>query len=82
MSLYEMEIFANIEVMDPAKPRIFASIDEAVHHLASRLECRDVWQMDILRAYLKEKLIPIDNGEFKYNEGHRSARIWWDSSHV
>jgi SAM-dependent methyltransferase len=78
--LYEMGIYADVEVMDPAPPRFFDSLDEAVAHLAGRLECRENWQNDIVRSYLMEKLVTAPDGRLQYNEGHRSAKIWWDNS--
>jgi SAM-dependent methyltransferase len=79
-ALYEMEIYANIEVMDPAPPRTFDSVKEAVRYMAGRLECTTDWQKEIVESYFSEKLRPLMDGRYIFEEGHRSAKIWWDNA--
>jgi SAM-dependent methyltransferase len=80
--LYEMGIYANVEVMDPAPPRIFDSIENAVKSVSGRLLCTEKWQIKIVRSYFTDTLLPTDDGRYFYEEGNISAKIWWDNARV
>ena len=78
--LYEMGIYAHLEVMDPAPSRTYDSVDQAVKHMAGRMECTEEWQIDIVRSYFEDKLNHTPDGRYLFEEGHLSAKIWWDNS--
>jgi len=78
--LYEMGIYAHIEVQSPAPPRIFETVDQAVRHMAGRLNCTEEWQIQIITNYYRERMEHCPDGRYLCEEGHRSAKIWWDIS--
>ncbi|MFH0966902.1 MAG: class I SAM-dependent methyltransferase [Methanobacteriota archaeon] len=77
--LYEMGIYAHIEVMDPASPHRYESVEEAADQYFERLECTQEWQKELVLTYFREWLIPSGNGGYLFGEGTRNAKIWWDS---
>ncbi|HWQ66560.1 MAG TPA: class I SAM-dependent methyltransferase [Methanospirillum sp.] len=80
-ALYEMEIFAHIEVMTPAPPHRYESAQEAASKFFGRLECTHEWQKDLVLAYFRECLIPSDTGGYQFGGGERNAAIWWENQH-
>ena len=78
--LYEMGIYAHIEVMDPAPPHSYDSVEQVVKSMTGRLECTEEWQREIIRSYIREKVLPTADGTYLFGGGHRSAKIWWDNS--
>ncbi|PKL60206.1 MAG: methyltransferase type 12 [Methanomicrobiales archaeon HGW-Methanomicrobiales-4] len=77
--LYEMGIYANIEVMNPAPPHRYESAEEAAGQFFGRLECREEWQKERVLTYFRERLIPSEQGGYLFGGGSRNAKVWWDS---
>lgn len=78
--LYEMGIYANVEVMDPAPPHRYESAEEAADQYYGRLECTQEWQKEVVLSYFRDRLIPSGDGGFHFGGGNRNAKIWWDTT--
>ncbi len=77
--LYEMGIYANLEVMDPAPPAVYDSIEQAVRSASKRLVCTEEWQHGVVQTYFRRNARQTPDGKFQAGGGHRSATIWWDN---
>ncbi len=77
--LYEMGIYANLEVMEPAPPATYESIEQAVRSAVKRLECTEEWQYKIVQTYFTRHASMTPDGRVLAGGGHRSATIWWDN---
>jgi SAM-dependent methyltransferase len=76
--LYEMGIYAHVEVMAPAPPHLYESAEHAAGQFFKRLECTHVWQKDLVLTYFRERLIPSDQGGYLFGGGSRNAKVWWE----
>jgi len=77
--LYEMRIYANLEVMEPAPPALYDTIEQAVRSASKRLGCTEEWQRRIVENYFSEHACLTPDGKYLAGGGHRSATIWWDN---
>lgn len=75
--LHDMGIYANIRV-DPIKSmHTYDSLDEAVTWWAERRDIEPE-KIPVIRDYLKEKLIPLDNGRLSMPRKGWRAHLWWE----
>ncbi|HWQ63314.1 MAG TPA: class I SAM-dependent methyltransferase [Methanospirillum sp.] len=77
--LYEMGIYANLEVMESAPPVFYESIAQAAKIIAKRFECTEEWQNKIIHEYLIKNVRIAPDGRILVGREHRSAIIWWDN---
>ncbi len=78
--LYEMGIYANLEVTDPAPPHRYESVTQAAEQFYGRLVCTEQWQKDIVISYFNDHLISNSPGDFLFEKESRNAIIWWDNN--
>lgn len=77
--LYEMGIYANLEVMEPAPPVFYESVVQAARTIAKQFECTEEWQDKIIHEYLTKNVSITPDGRILAGGEHRSATIWWDN---
>ncbi len=75
--LHQMGIYANISVEKTVRNQIYVSPDEAADFWIERGNYPDEMQ-DVIREYMKETLIPDENGRFPSPRTYHAARIWWE----
>lgn len=75
--LYEMNIYASLDVMSPASPHFYDSPEHAAEQYYGRLLCTEEWQKEKVRNYFKNLLCPVHGGKYLLKEGTRNAKIWW-----
>jgi SAM-dependent methyltransferase len=78
-TLYEMGIYANLEVMEAAPPVVYESIMQAAEVITKRFECTEEWQNNIVYEYLTKNSSLAPDGRIFAGGEHRSAAIWWDN---
>lgn len=76
--LYEMGIYANLEVMDPAPHHRYDSAEQAAEQFYGRLVCTEEWQREQVLNYFKQRLIHSGEGNYLFGGGSRNAIVWWD----
>lgn len=74
--VYQIGIYANIEVTEEVLVTSFSSIGEAVHDQSSGLKLRTAEQKSVLTDYLYEKL-QYKNGQYLLKRRSYQAKIWW-----
>jgi ubiquinone/menaquinone biosynthesis C-methylase UbiE len=77
--LHEMGIHAHLHVEPPSPGSSFATVEDAVEEFYQRLNCTEPAQKEVIRAFLRDKLTPGDQG-FLLKGSTRSAHIWWDAA--
>lgn len=75
-ALYEMGIYANVEITNSEYKQHFSSLDEAVEQWKENLAVSSPEAEDVIRSHLSENLIEED-GELWSKREMRSATIWW-----
>jgi SAM-dependent methyltransferase len=75
--LYEMGIYANLQVEGGCDPAYYATIEDAVTEFHGRMNCTTETQDEILRNYFKRTLAKNDRGYF-VNGRALGAHIWWN----
>ena len=74
--LYQMGVYANIEVIDTEHNQKFLSLDEAVDDLKTNLSIETPEQEDIVREYLSKKLVKETGGLVSKGKS-TYVMIWW-----
>ena len=76
--LYELGIYANIEILEYDNSSYYSSIDESVESFKWKIGNLNQNEEDILRNYLAEKMVKTDDSKFKFpNNKPDWALIWW-----
>ena len=76
--LYELGIYANIEILEYDNSGYYSSIDESVESFKWKIGNLNQNEEDILRNYLAEKMVKTDDSKFKFpNNKPDWALIWW-----
>lgn len=76
--LYEMGIYANLQVEPRLPPVRYANIDEAVEEFRQRLNCTTPAQEETLRNYFQTILMP-DGNDVLLGNGTYGVHIWWST---
>ena len=74
--LYEMGIYANVEIMNSEYKQRFSNLDEAVEQWKENLEVLTPEAEEVIKSHLSENLIEEDGVLWSKRE-MRSAMIWW-----
>ena len=74
--LYEMGIYANVEITNSEYKQRFSNLDEAVDQWKENLDVLTPDVEEVIRSHLSENLIEEDGTLWSKRE-MRSARIWW-----
>ena len=74
--LYEMGIYANVEITNSEYKQQFSSLDEAVEQWNENLDISSTDAEEMIRSHLSETLIEEDGALWSKRET-RSAMIWW-----
>lgn len=76
--LYELGIYANIEILKYDNSSYYSSIDEAIETFRWKMVNLNQMEEDILREYLAEKMVKIHDSKFKFPHNKPDwALIWW-----
>ena len=76
--LYELGIYANIEVLDYNNSSYYSSVDDAVETFRWKMVNLNQEEEDILREYLAEKMVKLPDCRFKFpNNKPDWTLIWW-----
>jgi SAM-dependent methyltransferase len=75
--LYDMRIYANINIVDFDYVQCFSSLDAAIEFWKSNLNVTTEQDEAIIRSYLVERLIN-ENGLYWSKYHMKSAMIWWE----
>ena len=76
--LYELGIYANIEMLEYDNSSYYSSIDESIETFRWKIGNLNQDEEDILRSYLTEKMVKADDSKFKFpNNKPDWALIWW-----
>jgi hypothetical protein len=78
-ALYEMNIFANVAVVEYDFDQPFSDVDEAVLFWKDHMRLTDDRWDDALREFLEEKLEPAE-GRLWARMPKQSAVIWWETA--
>lgn len=74
--LYEMGIYANVDIFEEEYVRTFSSLEQAVEHWVEVYEISDTQTKKIIESYLAEKLTNNGHGlESRYKL--KTALVWW-----
>ncbi|MCW4006818.1 MAG: class I SAM-dependent methyltransferase [Candidatus Bathyarchaeota archaeon] len=73
--LLDLEILANVKILDYTSSQSYDSLDDAVSQLTD-LHCISSWQETKLRKYLDATLVE-SNGKLWSNQKRKAAMIWW-----
>jgi len=79
-ALYELGIYADLEVLPLKDVHYYETFEEAVAEYADRLSAVEEKQIRIVENYLKENMIETAKGWRLSSEG-LYAHIWWESNH-
>ena len=74
--LYEMRIYANVEITNSEYKQQFSDLDEAIKQWMENLDVHTSDAEEVIRSYLSAKLVEEDGALWLKRE-RRSARIWW-----
>ncbi|HIH36709.1 MAG TPA: class I SAM-dependent methyltransferase, partial [Methanocellales archaeon] len=74
--LYEMGVYANVEITNSEYKQHFSSLDEAVEQWKENLAVSSPEAEEIIRSYLAENLIEED-GELWSKREMKRAMVWW-----
>ena len=74
--LYEMGIYANVEITNSEYKQRFSNLDEAVDQWKENLDVLTPETEEVIRSHLSENLIEEDGALWSKRE-MRSAMIWW-----
>jgi ubiquinone/menaquinone biosynthesis C-methylase UbiE len=74
--LYDMGIYANVEITKSEHKRRYSNLDEAVEQWMDNLDVSSPEAEGLIRAYLSEKLIE-EAGALWSKQEMCSAMIWW-----
>ncbi len=76
--LYELGIYANVEMLEYNNSSCYSSIDEAIETFRCKIVNLNQREEDVLRDYLTEKMVKTDDSKFKFpNNEPDWALIWW-----
>lgn len=75
-ALYQQGIYANLSVLSSRRHKPYPSLDDAVEDFTYRLHASTQEEKEIIREYLKEKMIPLGEG-YDIPGDLRKAMIWW-----
>ena len=76
--LYELGIYANVEMLEYNNSSYYSGVDEAVETFRWKMVNLNQHEEDILRKYLAEKMVKIEDSKFKFpNNKPDWALIWW-----
>ena len=76
--LYEIGIYANVDVMDVEYRRHFASLDESAEYWREIFEISENQAETIIKPYMRETLTRKPEG-FQQTTSSKTAMIWWKS---
>jgi hypothetical protein len=76
--LYELGIYANIEILKYDNSSYYSSVDEAIETFRWKMVNLNQTEENILREYLAEKMVKIHDSKFKFPHNKPDwALIWW-----
>ncbi|ACL16902.1 class I SAM-dependent methyltransferase [Methanosphaerula palustris] len=76
--LYEMEIYANLQVDTRFPPSRYANVDEAVEEFLQRLNCTTPAQEETVRNYF-QTMLRQDGDALVLGDGTLGAHLWWST---
>ena len=74
--LYEMGIYANVEIVESEHKQRFSNFDDAVADWKENLDISSPDAEEVIKSHLSENLIEEDGALWSKRE-MRSAMIWW-----
>lgn len=74
--LYDMGIYANLEISDVVHVQRFSSLEKAVLYYSIKLRVHSPTNREIIHEYLSNNFI-AENGYFFSKHPMKIARIWW-----
>ena len=76
--LYELGIYANIEMLEYDNSSYYSSVDDAIETFRWKMVNLNQREEDILREYLTEKMVKVHDSRFKFPHNKPDwALIWW-----
>lgn len=76
--LYELGIYANVEILDYDNSSYYSTVDESIETFKWKIGNLSQKEEDILRNYLTEKMVKLHDSRFKFpNNKPDWALIWW-----
>jgi len=76
--LYELGIYANVEMLEYDNSSYYSSVDEAIETFRWKIINLNQREEDILRKYLTEKMVKLPDSTFKFPHNKPDwALIWW-----
>lgn len=77
--LYEIGIYANVEISKTEHKQRFSSLDEAVEEWKKNLGISAPEAEEVIRSYLSVNLVK-EGGAFYLKDGKKSVMIWWQKA--
>lgn len=74
--LYDIGVYANVDIMDVEYRRVFSTLDAAVAYWQEIFEVPDTQATGIIKPYVNEILIKKGE-EFEQKYSLKTAAIWW-----
>jgi SAM-dependent methyltransferase len=78
-ALYEMGIYANLQIEGGCDPALYPTIEDAVTEFHGRMNCTTPEQDSILREYFTRTLAKSEKGYY-VNGQALGAHIWWNAA--
>ena len=76
--LYELGIYANVEMLEYNSSSYYSSIEESMETFRWKIVNLNQREEDLLRGYLTEKMVKTDDSKLKFpNNKPDWALIWW-----
>ena len=76
--LYELGIYANIEILEYDNSSYYSSIDDAIETFRWKMVNLNQREEDILREYLSGKMVKLHDSKFKFPHNKPDwTLIWW-----
>ncbi|MDR0767371.1 MAG: class I SAM-dependent methyltransferase [Methanosarcinales archaeon] len=76
-ALYQMGIYANLEVLPLRDSHYYETFEEVLEEYADRLAANEDWQIGVVEDYLREVFLEIPGKGFVLPEDGLYAHIWW-----